>query len=365
MEKIDKHQLFCIFMLYEIGSTTLFVLGISAKQDAWIADIFGTCSGLLLLWVYLQLQKGFPTKNLIEIITTLIGKVLGIPLALLYGFYFLEACVINFSEFVFLMNLTFLHFTPLLVVAVIFMLLIAFYLLWGLETISRTSELILPIVLIFIILIIILTISSGSVNLRNLQPVLGDGFMPVIQAVFPKILVFPFGEAVVFLMFWKHVNPIDSIRKTSAVVFLWIGLIITGLTVLIISVLGADYASISTIPLLQVITTIYILDIISNLTSWAVVIIFIGGFFKALLNLFGSVLAFSTTLKIKNKWVIFIACPAALWIAFATIPNLSYHRFLGQEILAPLIHPIFQIGIPFLLYMIFLIKKYILKIKFE
>lgn len=34
MERINKHQLFCIMMLFEIGSTTLFELGIKAKQDA-------------------------------------------------------------------------------------------------------------------------------------------------------------------------------------------------------------------------------------------------------------------------------------------------------------------------------------------
>lgn len=93
MIRISKYQLFCLIILFEIGSTILFVLGIDAKQDAWIVDIIGLLTGLALMWVYTQLQKYYPEKNLVEIIIAILGKVLGIPLILLYSlFFFILLC---------------------------------------------------------------------------------------------------------------------------------------------------------------------------------------------------------------------------------------------------------------------------------
>jgi len=94
-------------MLFEIGSTTLFSLGIKAKQDAWLVVIIAMLTGFGLLWIYTELQKNFPDKNLVGIIIALIGKPLGIPLAFLYAYYFIESSVLNFSEFGFLVNMTF------------------------------------------------------------------------------------------------------------------------------------------------------------------------------------------------------------------------------------------------------------------
>jgi len=57
MIRISNYQLFCLIVLFEIGSSILFVRGIEAKQDAWIAVLIGTLSGLGLIWVYTELQK--------------------------------------------------------------------------------------------------------------------------------------------------------------------------------------------------------------------------------------------------------------------------------------------------------------------
>lgn len=80
MLRISKHQLFCLIILFEIGSTTLFALGIDAKQDAWIAILVAMLIGFVLLWLYTGLQKYFPEKNFAQIIITLLGKVIGMPL---------------------------------------------------------------------------------------------------------------------------------------------------------------------------------------------------------------------------------------------------------------------------------------------
>lgn len=55
MFRINKKQLFCLMMLFEIGSTTLFTLGIEAKQDAWISILISILIGLILLKIYIKI----------------------------------------------------------------------------------------------------------------------------------------------------------------------------------------------------------------------------------------------------------------------------------------------------------------------
>ncbi len=45
MNRISNIQLFTLIMIFEIGSTTLFALGIGAKQDAWIVIITASLVG--------------------------------------------------------------------------------------------------------------------------------------------------------------------------------------------------------------------------------------------------------------------------------------------------------------------------------
>ena len=44
---ITPKQLFALIILFQIGSTTMFSLGITAKEDAWIAIIVAMFAGFI------------------------------------------------------------------------------------------------------------------------------------------------------------------------------------------------------------------------------------------------------------------------------------------------------------------------------
>lgn len=357
MERIDKYQLLCMMMLFEIGSTTLFALGIKAKQDAWIVVIFSMLNGFALIWAYTKLQLYFPDNNFTEIIASLLGKRLGAPLSLLYGYYFIECSVLNYSEFAHLITMTILRNTSIKVILIVFMLIIIYYLFLGLEVISRTSEIMLPVVLFFLFSIYILSIGAGIIDLRNLTPVLGNGIQPILKASYPDVVVFPFGESVLFLLYWSYVNTKQDIRKTSFLALGLSGLIITCSIVFIISGLGVNYAGNASVPLLEIIKSIRIGNYIANLDVLATVLIFIGGFYKTLLNLLGGIIAISSVFKVKNKWTIMPVAILALCIAIYSIPSIMFHRFIGWNVFAKNIHVIFQVMIPVLLLIICCLKN--------
>ncbi|MFC4768502.1 GerAB/ArcD/ProY family transporter [Effusibacillus consociatus] len=151
MTRISKTQLFALIMLFEIGSTTLFALGIDAKQDAWIAILIAMLVGFILLWIYMKIQSYYPDKNFVDILIETLGKPIAAPLIILYAFYFLLISFQNSREFGDLIVMIFLPTTPLVVILAVSMLTTVYILCLGYEVFARTSEIMLPVVLFFII----------------------------------------------------------------------------------------------------------------------------------------------------------------------------------------------------------------------
>jgi spore germination protein KB len=333
MIQITKIQLFVLIMLFEVGSTTLFALGIGAKQDAWIVVLLAAFIGLGLLWVFTQIPAYYPNKNFSEILTESIGRKLAIPLLFIYACYFFSGASFNFYEFGALIKMTALPMTPLIVILYIFIFVSVYILALGFEVLARTAEILLPIFLIFLITIYIFTMFSGQFDLSSLLPVLGNGIKPILGKNLLDVVVFPFGELVVFIMFWHFVNKPELIRKTS---FLAMGLsafLIIFSLIVILSVLGPEMTANAEIPLLETILSINIAEIITNLDLLAVLIMFIGGFYKMSLHFYGGILAITWIFKIKDpKWVIVVL--GLIFPIYNNIrfENITYHRWVGTEV---------------------------------
>ncbi|WP_410985701.1 GerAB/ArcD/ProY family transporter [Bacillus cereus] len=358
MLRMSKTQLFALIVLFEIGSTPLFALGIEAKQDAWLAILIAMIFGFFLLWIYTEIQRHFPDKNLAEILTIILGKWLAGPLILLYALYFLFIASLNLREFGELIIMTLLPSTPMMVILMVFMLTIFYFLFLGQEVLSRTSEVMLPVVLFFIVLTYVLLIMTGEMDFTELEPILGDGWKPVLSAAFPTIVNFPFGEMVLFLMYWKFVNYIEKIRKISFFALGLSGLLLMTSLVMIVSRLGVEYASNQTLPLFEMIKLINIADFITNMDIIASIIIFIGGFYKMTLFFYGGVLSIKHLFKRKHeKWLIVLTGILLLWFTLVYFPNLPFHRWVGLKVVIPYVHVPFQIICPSLLLIIIKLKK--------
>lgn len=361
MIRISKWQLYCLMMLFEIGSTTVFALGIEAKQDAWLAILLAMLIGFVLIWVYTEIQKHYPDKNLADILITILGKWLAIPFVLLYALEFFWISTLNFREFGELISMVLLPNISLSIILGVFMITVLYILWLGNEVLARMGEIMLPLLSVCIFLVFILIISSGQVDLTRLQPVLGNGIKPVIKAAFPSVVNFPFGEMVVFLMFWHYVDDKKSIRKISFFVTLTIGLLLSSLLILMITVLDVEYAANSTIPLYEVVKLVNISDIITNLDAFVTILLFIGGFFKMTIHFYGGLLAVKSLIKNNNeKWMLIIFGILLTWFSIVFFPNLIFHRWVGLEISISYFYSAFtvmEIVFPVLILVFILLKK--------
>jgi len=357
MPKITTKQLFSLIVLFEIGSAIIFAQGIDAKQDAWIAIAIALCVGFLLMWMYTELQKKFPNKNLAQIIIVLTGKVIGIPLILMFALYFfhISSLILVASEEI--VGTTFLNETPRTVLCLIFMSTIIYILWLGIDVLAKIGELLLPYILVTILSIFILLFFSGRIAIVELSPVLSEGILPVLKAAF-KVSSFPFGETIAFLMIWYKIDNKGDIRKVSFWALGISGIILICTTTLMISVLGVHYTSISTIPLLKIIKLINVASILTNLDSFSILFIFVTSFIKASVFFYAGVSCISSIFKkIYIKW---ISIPCGIIIIITSIllmPNYATYLLIGIKITPMYIHPFFLFFLTPLLFIISLFKN--------
>lgn len=361
MEKLRSHQLFCMTMMVQIGSTNLWAFGTDAKRDAWIVTLLSMIGGFGLTWIFLRLHARYPRDNIAGISVSVLGKGLGFPLALVYVMLFIFNATRNTSEFADLINMTFLTRTPRALLIAILLFTVIAVLFLKIESIARLSEVVMPLTLIIVVSVYILIIASGRVDLKELAPAFEQGITPVLTATYPVGINFPFGLTFIFLQIWPYFDAKNKIGKITYLSLLISGVLLTATQVIDISVLGVELTKTSTLPLLEVVKLINIADIITNLDVIGVVLIFIGGFFLATAYIFCAAGILSTLFHIRNyTWFLIPIGVFIFWYSGVYEPNYPAHiKYLVPQYWQQFV-PLFDI-IPILLLIISKLKESVIK----
>ncbi len=174
--KINARQLFVLIILFEHGSAIVIPLGVSAKQDVWIAILLGLALGLLVFSVYGCLFRCYPDQPLVGYIQHIVGAPLGKLLGIIYVTYFLYIAARVLRDFGELL-LTFAYpETPLFVLNAIMALVVMYGAYKGLEVLARTGELFLTVLYVMALAGFVLVFVSGVMDLSQLEPVLEEGW---------------------------------------------------------------------------------------------------------------------------------------------------------------------------------------------
>ncbi|WP_318507706.1 GerAB/ArcD/ProY family transporter [Bacillus sp. T3] len=220
IESISILQASILIFIFITGSAVVIGIGGEAKQDAWIAILIATFFGILLFRYYLFLMEMSNETNLFTLFDLCFGKWVGRALAIVYIFYFFYIAARVLRDFGELMVTTIYKATPLEVVDILLMLVVAFILRKGMEVLARSSEIFIPYILFFLLFIGIGIWASGELDISFLEPVLGNGIMPVVKTIFPDILGFPFGELIVFTMLFSSMT---FKKKTNRILLCAVG----------------------------------------------------------------------------------------------------------------------------------------------
>lgn len=356
MERISKHQLFAMIILFEIGSAALFEIGISAKQDAWLVMLIGMIPGFLLFMLFLAIQRRELDKDLIQMLIQYFGSFFGRLVAFSCVCYFMYESMRNVRDFGDLTLMTFLSKTPISIVMLVMILLASYAIFKGIEVFFRVAEFMLPGVLFFYLLLIVLYFSSGIVHMDRLFPILENGIVPVLKGTFPDPIFFPFGQLVLFLMYWNYLNDKGILVKISIRAYVFVGIFLTVLSILNIAILGVPYVSISNLPLLASVRLIQIANFLERFDAFVVLLLYVGIFIKVTLWYLAAVLGLGKLLNTNYRKLI-LPVGGIIYGSSHLPPSWTYHIWLGNFLgLKYLQAPIFIVFIPMLLFLVMLVK---------
>ncbi|ASS99563.1 MULTISPECIES: GerAB/ArcD/ProY family transporter [Geobacillus] len=356
--QINIRQLFVLIVLFEHGSAIVIPLGVSAKQDVWIAILLGLALGLLVFSVYGRLFRCYPDQPLVGYIQHIVGAPLGKLLGIVYVTYFLYIAARVLRDFGELL-LTFAYpETPLFVLNAIMALVVMYGAYKGLEVLARTGELFLAMLYVMALAGFVLVFVSGVMDLSQLEPVLEEGWGRVWKTVFTETLYVPFGEMIVFTMLFPYVNNPAKVSRAAV-----IGMALTGLNLAVIAainmiVLGPDGASRSSFPLLDTIRRIQVAHFFERLDVLFMIALIIGGFFKISIFFYAGVVGAAHLFGIsKHQRIVYPLGLLVLLLSIAIASNYAEHIYEGLKIVTFYLHIPLQIIIPVLLLVIAAIRR--------
>ncbi len=347
MQKLGKYQLIVMIIMFELGSTPLFELGVKAKQNSWLAMTIAALIGFALIWMYLRIQKRAPSLSLAGLLCLHLGPLLGTFVGVIYAAYFAYESMRNVRDFSELTVMTILQQTPQWVIIIIVTGAALYALSKGTVVFFRIVEMLFPIVIISYAFVLVLLVITRLPNVHHLLPIMEDGIGPVVKAAFPDIVSFPFGQIVVFLMFWHQLSEKTKPGKPTVTGYLYVSVFLILMNAMTMSVLGPELTAVSTLPLLEVVQLIRLANFIERLDVLVTLLLYIGLYVKMTLFYIASVLMISSLFKLKNGRVGLVIIILIIVMSFSE-QNYSAHIWIGLVIMVKLF-TIFQILIPLLL----------------
>jgi spore germination protein KB len=325
--KISPRQLLILVLMFEIVSAIISGFGAEAKQDAWITAILGMLGGICLFLIYHRLSLFYPDLPLTEYAKKILGPVVGRIVALLYVVYFLfngSFVVRDFAS----MAVSFVFTqTPFLVIIALMLLSVLYVIGKGIEVLSRTAELFFSVLLLVTVTGLTSILTSGNVNLQNLRPLLEEGWLTVLRQSIPSTVVFPFGEIIVFLMLFPYVNKPQQVKKTVITGLLISGCFIAFVTILNVSVLGADLYTRTQYPLLTTSELIEGRALLERLDVLFLVTAIVGGFFRIGIYLYATLIGAATLFGIPSYRKLMIPVTMVMFICSIAMAG-NYVEFI-------------------------------------
>ncbi|WP_458461654.1 GerAB/ArcD/ProY family transporter [Paenibacillus sp.] len=342
--------------LFEVGSTTLFLMGGEAKQDAWLAMLAGALAGLLLLLLHLAIHNQEPELDLFLLFRRYMGKILGTILNLSFVGYFAYEASRNLRDLNEVIELTLLNQTPMMITSLITLLVISNTVRYGYRVLFLMCMILFPVMVLGYTLISILIPSTGLLQTDLSLPVLENGWGPVLKAAFPDIVSFPFGQVVLFLVFYPYARNGKGLNKVVIITYIMTAIALTGINQLIIFAMGPQIAMLSTLPLLQTVQLIEMTEVFERMDALFTLLLFLGMGVKMAAFFHGAVIGLERITSISyRKWILPVGI-VLLGTSFIS-PTFTEHIEIGRGIALIYSSPVFQIILPVLLFVVILMKK--------
>lgn len=223
--RVSLLQMFIMSFNAAVGVTMATLprgLAETAKEDMWIPVIVGGVLFWAAVWIQTKLAAYFPRDTCIEYHRILLGPVLGQAANIVFLLLAVMILTTGLRTFARSVNMFLLSMTPPQVITAVLLLLLVYGVQYGLPSLLRLQQfLFVPNYFLFIALLLL---GFMAVNGKNYQPVLAEGFAPVLKGIVPTWQAYTGPEFAIALLY-----PFVTGRKK---LFRWVSAAIAALIVL-------------------------------------------------------------------------------------------------------------------------------------
>lgn len=323
-----------------------------AKNGLWLSPIIASLIGFLVVFIAIRLHNLFPKQTVMQYSEKILGKFFGKALGVLFVFTLFVANGTSLRQFTELSTGIFLLRTPMIVTAGGLLLVCGFAVRAGLEVVARSTQILLPIYVLSLVMIIILIIPEF--NLENLFPILENGFFSTVKAAVVKQTMFTLFFLTAFLL--PFVSDTENVMKWNCIsICLVTGtLVFINLTVLL---LFGENVSYFTYPFLSASRYVRIGDFLEQLESIVFALWVAGTFVKIAVQYYVTALATAQLLGLSSvNPVIFPIGPIIFIFSIWGIPNFTFLAdYMGNAI--PYFSFSMLVVIPLMLLVIAIVRK--------
>ena len=354
--KISSKQAVFLMVTMVLSTVFLFVSsGIAhlAKQDGWISILLATLAGLLISWLVVNLSLRFPSQTLFQFPEVILGRWPGKVVAFLYILWYMHLNAEVIREYGSFLVAAFMPDTPISVIELLIMLIAAYAVRNGLEVFTRVNEIILPLTLGAVIFLIFLEIPEMS--WKRLLPVFEYGPVPIIKgAVMPAAWM---GEIITMAVLIPYLNKAKEAYKIAATATLITGFFLLITFVSGIAMFGPDVSAGWLFPALNGVRMINLANFLERLEPVIMAIWVAGALVKICVFYWVVVLGSAQWLELKDYKPLVLPVGVILLFMSITIHDtiLGLFTFLAT-VWPPFALSIFQVGLPFLLLVVAVLR---------
>ncbi|MDP4160681.1 MAG: endospore germination permease [Bacillota bacterium] len=350
-------QVSMLMFLMIMATVILFVPSITAQEagvSAWMVPlIVPTLAGYLTVWMACKLEERFSGLTLVQYGELILGKLLGKPLGCLYILFLFILDVLVIREFAGFFSVTMLPNTPILVLNLTVVLVGGYAALQGIEVIGRMTQFVLPLFVLSFLLLISLVLPDADFGF--LQPLLGDGVMPIVKStVVPASW---YGEIGVLVLLLPMVNKTQGVKRKGFITLLAVACFLTLDIFVTQIVFGAEQTASFMFPFFELAEYVEIGDIIQRIESLISIMWITGIVVKAALFTYLISLGVSQVLGLKTyRLVVYALMPLQLILGtYPAISALNLSRILAQY--WPLFGLFFEVVVPLFLLMVAFLRN--------
>lgn len=280
-----------------------------AKQYGWAVCVWSFMYGVLLAMLWLLLSNLYPGQSIVQIANKALGKWAGGFVTALYILYFIQVAswvTRNLGDF---MHTSFMPRTPITVFNIVVLVVCAYAVVKGIESIAMVSELVTPyIVIAFWIPFTVMLKVWDWRAFNNAEPFrLWETFLQTKYA-----LAFPFMELVMFMMLFPFVKRNGKRAFVAGIVSG--GVILSLCVYMTIGILGLERGSNHIYPVFTIFREMKFIGFLEHLESILSINIFLLVCLKISLLFYCAVLAICQLFHIERRSV--VAYPL-VWIISA------------------------------------------------